>query len=308
MTFKAHLKEHDTSVRELALTCGIPYATLYNNIEHPETMRASVLRRICQYLETPMEEVLTMLESHGESLLTLLLEQKRSNLPGNIYHKTQVLFAYNSNRIEGSRLSEEETRLIFETHTLLEGAGRYEVNDVIETMNHFYLFDQMLEACTQPLSEALIKRYHAILKNGTSDSRHDWFNVGEYKRLPNEVGGNATSSPEQVAGDMGSLMGWYNSLKEITLDQILEFHYRFELIHPFQDGNGRIGRLIMYRECLRLRIMPFIIEDSYKAFYYRGLAEFSRERGPLRDTCLSMQDRYRELVDRMLPGIALDII
>ncbi len=290
-------------MRELAIACSIPYATLHNNIEKPETMRASVLGKICTYLDLSMEKVLAMLEFDRETLLSLILEQKRNKIPGNIYHVTQVMFAYNSNRIEGSSLTEDETRMIFETHTILDGKGSHDSNDVIETANHFYLYDTMLEECSKPLTEAMIKRYHGILKNGTSDTRSSWFNVGEYKRLPNEVGGIETTAPGEVSEEMGSLIGWYNNLRNISLDKVIEFHYRFESIHPFQDGNGRIGRILMYRECLRNRLMPFIIEDAYKAFYYRGLAEYLHEKGWLKDTCLTMQDRYRELVNRLLPGI-----
>ena len=268
MNFISYLEEKDISLRELAMSCGIPYATLYNNIEKPGTIKAANLKKISSYLGITMEEVYSMLLNKEKSLLKILQEQKRNKLPGNIYHFTQIKFAYNTNRIEGSKLSEDETRYIFETNTLIDNKEGSSIDDVIETVNHFYLFDVMLEETSEILSEKLIKKYHQLLKNGTSDSRKDWFNVGEYKKLPNEVGGRETTKPKDVSTEIKKLLAWYNSISEVTIDQIIEFHYIFECIHPFQDGNGRIGRLIMFKECLKNNIMPFIIEDSHKAFYY----------------------------------------
>ena len=242
--------------------------------------------------------LINVIMSLGSSLLHIMLEQKRSQLKGNIYHYTQIGFAYNTNRIEGSRLTEEETRYIFETNTLIDKDGTGSVDDVVETANHFYLFDCMLEESDQLLTEKMIKNYHRLLKNGTQDGRKEWFNVGDYKKLPNEVDGLATTPPEHVHNDMRRLLEWYNGLLEVTLEDLLEFHYRFEIIHPFQDGNGRIGRMIMFRECLRWDIVPFIIEDRYKAFYYRGLANYVEEAGWLKDTCLAMQDTYKEVLER----------
>ncbi|NQT58165.1 MAG: Fic family protein [Bacteroidetes bacterium] len=289
------------SLRELAISCDIPYATLYNNIEKPKTIKAINLKKISAYLEITMEEVFSMMLDKGESLLKILLDQKGSKLAGSIYHFTQIRFAYNTNRIEGSRLTEDETRYIFETNTLIDGKGSNNVDDVVETANHFYLFDVMLEEAAELLSEKMIKKYHGLLKNGTTDARKNWFNVGDYKQLPNEVGGKETTNPKDVAIAIRKLLCWYNGISEITLEEIIDFHYRFECIHPFQDGNGRVGRLIMFKECLRNNIMPYIIEDNYKAFYYRGLSEFGNEKGWLRDTCLSMQDHYRDTVNRLLP-------
>lgn len=304
MNFMKFLKENKISLRELSTSCDIPYATLYNNVEKPDTMKASNLRKISSYLKINMEETFLMLLDRGDSLLKVLLDQRSSKLTGSIYHFTQVAFAYNTNRIEGSRLTEEETRYIFETNTLIRGKSSNNVDDVVETANHFYLFDVMLEEATELLTEKMIKKYHELLKNGTADARKDWFNVGEYKKLPNEVGGTETTNPKDVASEIRKLLG-YNGLSEITLEEVIDFHYRFECIHPFQDGNGRIGRLIMFKECLRHSIMPFIIEDSYKAFYYRGLSEFRSEKCWLEDTCISMQDHYRDVVNRFLPDSKL---
>lgn len=301
MRFADILKEKKLSLRELATACDIPYATLHNNIDRPETMKAVNLKKISDYLDVSMEELLIGLQTRVEDLLAILRDQKGSKLSGSIYHNTQIGFAYNTNRIEGSKLTEDETRYIFETNTLIDGKGSNSVDDVVETANHFYLFDVMLDEADELLSEKMIKNYHKLLKNGTADARKDWFRVGDYKGLPNEVGGKETTDPKDVGREMNKLLSWYNGLTEVTLDGIITFHHRFECIHPFQDGNGRIGRIIMFRECLRHGIMPFIIEDTYKAFYYRGLSEYEKEQGWLKDTCLAMQDRYRETVGRLLP-------
>lgn len=301
MKFNDYLKKNNISLRELATSCNIPYATLHNNLEKPDTIKAGNLKKISSYLEITMEDAFNMMLDYGESLLKILLEQKGSKLAGSIYHVTQIGFAYNTNRIEGSKLNEDETRYIFETNTLIDGKGSNNVDDVVETANHFYLFDVMLDEADDMLTEKMIKKYHTLLKNGTADARKDWFNVGEYKKLPNEVGGKETTNPKDVSNEIRKLLSWYNGLPEVAFDEILDFHYRFECIHPFQDGNGRIGRLIMFKECLRNKIMPLIIEYSYKAFYYRGLSEFLNEKGWLLDTCLSMQDHYRDIVNRLLP-------
>ncbi|WP_293721379.1 Fic family protein [uncultured Cetobacterium sp.] len=235
-----------------------------------------------------------------KTLAQILKEQKDMKLKGNLYHFTQIKFAYNTNRIEGSRLSEDETRFIFETNTLIPNGNSQNVDDVVETANHFGLFDALLDRVDYILSEDLIKDYHKILKSGTEDSRKDWFNVGEYKTLPNEVGGQETTKPKDVEKEMRKLLINYNSLDEIKLKDIIEFHYRFEKIHPFQDGNGRVGRAIMFKECLRNNVVPFIIEDSFKAFYYRGLSKYEEEKGFLEETCLAMQDNYKEVIKRFL--------
>ena len=229
-------------------------------------------------------------------ILKVLREQKEMKLQGGLYHKTQIDLTYNSNHIEGSRLTHEQTRYIFETNTL-GVTEAVNVDDVVETMNHFRCIDLIIDQAEEPLSETLIKTLHGLLKAGTSDSRKDWFAVGDYKRLPNEVGGEATCEPELVHDNIVQLLNWYDSLDQLTLEDILDFHVRFEKIHPFQDGNGRVGRLIMFKECLRSGIVPFIITDELKMFYYRGLREWGHTNGFLIDTCLTAQDQYKAILD-----------
>lgn len=237
-----------------------------------------------------------------DNLLNILREQKEMKLKGNIYHFTQINFAYNTNHIEGSTLTEEQTRYIYETNTLvLEDAdAQAKVDDIIETANHFKLVDYMLDVAEEPLTENMIKEFHRILKTATSDDRKDWFNVGDYKKLANEVGGSTTSKPEDVARDMQKLLSNYNALEKVTFEDIVKFHKDFETIHPFQDGNGRVGRIIMFKECLKNEIVPFIILDKDKMYYYRGLKEYDTEKGYLVDTCLNAQDQYQLLIDRFL--------
>ena len=206
-------------------------------------------------------------------LLKALREQKADGIKGGIYHRTQIDLTYNSNHIEGSRLTKEQTRYIYETNTIGIVDEAVRVDDIIETTNHFRCIDFIIDKANASLSETIIKQLHYLLKSGTSDSRKDWFAVGEYKRLPNEVGGMDTTMPEEVAEEIKSLLTCYNSLENVTLDDIIEFHVRFEKIHPFQDGNGRVGRLIMFKECLKNNIVPFIIDENHKLFYYRGLKE-----------------------------------
>ena len=230
-------------------------------------------------------------------LLSALREQQKMQLKGGIYHRTQIDLTYNSNHIEGSRLTHDQTRYIFETHTIGFDGESVRIDDIIETVNHFRCIDLIIEQAERQLTESLIKELHLILKTGTSDSRKEWFAVGEYKRLPNEVGGNATSDPENVHRDIKALLKEYNSKKHKTFEDILEFHQRFEAIHPFQDGNGRVGRLIMFKECLTNGFVPFIITDDLKLFYYRGLQEWNKVREYLLDTCLTAQDNYKSLLD-----------
>ncbi|QUI21814.1 Fic family protein [Vallitalea pronyensis] len=304
MNFKQYLEERGIGLSDLSKACDIPYTTLYNGVEKPSSIRSENLKKIANYFNVSMDEVYKMLgDVQEKTLLSVLQEQKTSKLKGNLYHITQILFAYNTNRIEGSQLSEEDTRYIFETNTLINQQSSANVDDIVETANHFYLFDKMIDQAQDLLTENMIKKYHEILKNGTSDARLDWFNVGEYKALPNEVGGKETTLPKDVAKDMKKLLHWYNGLAHVEIDAILEFHYQFETIHPFQDGNGRIGRIIMFKECLKHAIIPFIIEDEYKAYYYRGLSEYKNEKGFLVDTCLMMQDRYREMVWKFLGDV-----
>ena len=231
------------------------------------------------------------------TLLDILREEKASRYSGGIYHKTQIELTYNSNHIEGSRLTHEQTRYIFETNTLGVENDVVNVDDVIETANHFRCIDVIIDKAKVTLSEKLIKELHRILKTGTSDARKDWFTVGAYKRLPNEVGVRDTALPEEVAERMQELLAKYNAKKQKSFEDILDFHVQFERIHPFQDGNGRVGRLLMFKECLKYNIVPFIIEDNLKLFYYRGLKEWGRENGYLTDTCLAAQDRYKAYLD-----------
>lgn len=232
-----------------------------------------------------------------KTLLSILQEEKRTKYAGGIYHKTQIDLTYNSNHIEGNRLTHDQTRYIFETNTIGVENEVLNVDDVIETSNHFRCIDLIIDHAASTLSEHFIKKLHHILKTGTSDSRKDWFAVGEYKRLPNEVGGMQTSLPEEVADRMKALLSDYNAVPKKTLDDILDFHVRFERIHPFQDGNGRVGRLIMFKECLKYNIVPFIIEENLKLFYYRGLKEWYNKKGYLTDTCLTAQDKYKAYLD-----------
>ena len=230
-------------------------------------------------------------------LLVVLRQEKEAKLKGGIYHKTQIDLTYNSNHIEGSRLTHDQTRYIFETNTIgIEGES-VRVDDIIETTNHFRCIDLIIDRAEEKLTESLIKELHSILKMGTSDSRKDWFTVGDYKRLPNEVGGNETTAPEDVHREMRALLKGYNGKKRKSFEDIIDLHQRFEAIHPFQDGNGRVGRLVMFKECLANGYVPFIITEELKMFYYRGLREWSNVRGYLLDTCLTAQDNYKAVLD-----------
>jgi Fic family protein len=232
-----------------------------------------------------------------ETLLEILREERAGQVSGGIYHKVQIELTYNSNHIEGSRLTHDQTRYIYETNTIgIEGEA-VNLDDVVETANHFRCIDLVIDNASYALREAFLKQLHFVLKNGTSDSRKSWFAVGGYKRFPNEVGGRETTPPEQVAADVKALLADYNRSQEKTLDEILDFHYRFERIHPFQDGNGRVGRLILFKECLRNNIVPFIIDESLKLFYYRGLSQWETQPGYLRDTCLTAQDKFKAYLD-----------
>lgn len=226
-------------------------------------------------------------------LTELLLDEWQTKRKGGLYHKTQVQLAYNSNRIEGSKLTEEQTRYIFETRTIgFKDQEAVPVDDIIETTNHFVAFDYLLRSIGEPLSEEIIKEFHRILKTGTADAQKSYFNVGDYKKLANEVGGRKTCKPAYVAKEMKTLQEWYGAKSNVTIHTLAEYHWRFESIHPFQDGNGRVGRLILFRECLRHSIMPFVIDNEHKMFYYRGLSEFKQTPGFLVGTMQSAQDVY----------------
>lgn len=232
-----------------------------------------------------------------QTLLDVLKEEKRQGVHGGIYHKIQIDLTYNSNHIEGSRLTHDQTRYIFETNTIGITDEGLRVDDIIETSTHFRLIDEIIENAKAQLTEKFIKNLHFVLKTGTSDAKKDWFAVGDYKKLPNEVGGNETTLPENVSTEIKEILKQYNEKENITLEDIIEFHVQFERIHPFQDGNGRVGRLIMFKECLKHNVVPFIIEDDIKMFYYRGLKEWNVERGYLVDTCLSAQDKFKKYLD-----------
>lgn len=230
-------------------------------------------------------------------LLSTFKREKSVKLSGGIYHKTQIELTYNSNHIEGSTLTHDQTRYIFETNTIGVDNQVLNVDDVVETANHFRCVDYIIDNASKTITESMIKHLHFILKNGTSDSRQDWFNVGEYKKIPNEVGGIATCEPQNVKYEIARLLNEYNAIPNKSLDDILAFHVSFESIHPFQDGNGRVGRLLMFKECLANNIIPFVIDDEHKLFYYRGIKEWKNVKGYLRDTCLSCQDKYKLWLD-----------
>lgn len=241
------------------------------------------------------------------TLLQILRREDRLRTKGGIYHKLQVELTYNSNHIEGSRLTEDQTRYIYETNTIgaLKKYDNIKVDDVVETANHFRCIDYIIENANRQVTERMFKQLHLILKNGTSDSLQDWFAVGDYKKLPNVVGGQETTAPELVNKEIKNLLGKYRARKVLDLRDLLAFHYEFERIHPFQDGNGRIGRLILFKECLRLNIVPFIIDENLKLFYYRGLKEWTREPGFLIETCRAGQDKFKQILEyfRITPGL-----
>lgn len=273
----------ERSVRNYCANGKIPDAFLTGKTWNiPET--AAKPERINRHSKTP------------QTLLEVLKAEKNAGLHGGIYHKIQIELTYHSNHIEGSMLSHEQTRYIFETNTI--GMNDIiKVDDIVETSNHFKCIDMVIDNAACILKENFIKQLHTVLKSGTSDSRKDWFVVGGYKKMPNEVGGQETCVPEQVSSKMKRLLSQYNTKKEHTFDELLDFHYQFESIHPFQDGNGRVGRLLLFKECLRNNIVPFIIDDKMKMFYYRGLHEWQSEKGYLRDTCLAAQDKFKQYLD-----------
>ena len=232
------------------------------------------------------------------NLLATLREQKAGKTKGGIYHRVQIDLTYNSNHIEGSKLTHDQTRYIFETNTIGLTSDIINVDDIIETTNHFRAIDYIIDETDGILTEAYIKHLHFLLKSGTSYERKDWFNIGEYKKLPNEVGGNDTVAPENVHKEIKALLKEYNAKEHHTFEDIIDFHYKFESIHPFQDGNGRVGRLIMFRECLRLGYVPFIITDELKLYYYNGLRNWPKIKGYLKDTCLTAQDNFKILLKK----------
>lgn len=250
---------------------------------------------IPEFEEKPKRK--TRSDAKSKTLLEILRNEKEHKIKGGIYHKIQIDLTYNSNHIEGSRLSHDQTRYIYETNTVGVENEVLNIDDIVETVNHFKCIDLIISDANQPMNETLIKKIHSTLKNGTSDSRQDWFAVGNYKKLPNEVGGSATTLPEYVDVEIKAIIKEYNNKKEKTFEDIIDFHYKFEKIHPFQDGNGRTGRLLMFKECLKYNITPFIIDEDLKMYYYRGLKQWSNEKGFLLDTCLSAQDKFKKTLE-----------
>lgn len=289
---KAELKRQGLSMKELGKKAGISSRTLAK-ISKNQKVSAGVLRRMGGYLSVNVEDLYQIVPDNP--VLRALQEEKAHPVSGGFYHELQVRMTYNSNHMEGSHLNEEETRLIFETNTI-HTEGGVSVDDVLETVHHFRAIDYVIDHAEDPLTEDIIKTLHLILKRDTADSRLSWFAVGDYKKRSNMVGGRNTTSPERVHGEMVKLLREYEQLSSVTLEDIVYFHVRFERIHPFQDGNGRVGRLIALKECLAHRIVPFLIEDRKKDFYYRGLYEWDRERGYLLDTCRDGQDTVRRLL------------
>ena len=286
------------SVAEMAKKWDVSERSVRNYCAHGRVSGAFLIGKTWNIPENVQKpERTNKKKEKPTTLLDILQDEKVNKYSGGIYHKTQIDLTYNSNHMEGSLLTHDQTRYIFETNTIGIEKEVLNVDDVIETANHFRCIDMIIDHAKSALTEKFIKELHLILKNGTSDSRKDWFAVGDYKKLPNEVGGMETALPEEVADRMKKLLSEYNNKEEKTFDDILDFHVKFERIHPFQDGNGRVGRLIMFKECLKYNIVPFIIEDDLKMFYYRGLKEWDNEKGYLTDTCLTAQDRYKAYLD-----------
>lgn len=277
---------------DLAKELGISSRTIAK-ISKGEKIANHVLLKIANFCSCSPTDL--YVEKLDNKILQILREEKEAKIPGRLYHELQVRMTYNSNHIEGSKLSEDQTRLIFETRTL-DVTDSISVDDIIETSNHFRAIDYVIDHALEPLTEDIIKHLHLLLKQGTKDSNLDWFAVGEYKRRPNIVGGRETCKPSEVESTMASLINEYQKKTNVSINDIVEFHANFEFIHPFQDGNGRVGRLITLKECLRFNITPFIIEDSKKSFYYRGLSNWKKDKAWLLDTCLDGQDAFRRLL------------
>ena len=293
---EAILRSKGLTKSALSATLGISSRTIAK-ISKGGKIAPYVLKKIADFLSCDASDLyVEILDNH---ILQILREEKERKVKGSLYHETQIRMTYNSNHMEGSRLSEDDTRMIFETRTLLPSGNAVPIDDIIETSNHFRCIDYVIDHALETLSEELIKHLHLLLKQGTKDSLLDYFAIGEYKRLPNIVGGRETCKPEDVPAAMKRLLEGYLLKEDVTLEDIVAFHAEFESIHPFQDGNGRVGRLIAFKECLRWNVIPFIIEDAKKAFYYRGLMNWRRERGWLLDTCRDGQDAFKAIL-RML--------
>lgn len=286
------------SVAQIAKKWGVSERTVRNYCAEgkiPEAFLTGKTWNIPEDAQRP--DRINKKSDEPETLLDVLRIEKASVTKGGIYHKVQIELTYNSNHMEGSRLTHDQTRYIYETNTIGVKTGTVNVDDIVETANHFRCIDLVIDSAGQMLSEPFIKTLHRTLKSGTSDSRKDWFAVGEYKKIPNEVGGRDTTAPEEVSTEMKQLLTSYNRKPDKTLEDLIAFHVAFESIHPFQDGNGRVGRLILFKECLKNGIVPFIIDEDLKLFYYRGLHEWNTERGYLIDTCLSAQDKFKKYLD-----------
>lgn len=295
---KKILKERKLSLSQVSEDLSISSATRAK-FNKGEYVSLQTIEALCRYLGVSINQIITIeIEKKDSPLVKQLKEEMKHRIKGGIYHETQILMTYNSNHIEGSMLTMDQTRYIFETNTVgVENDKTINVDDVIETQNHFRCIDYVIKMVFEPVTEIIIKDLHKILKTGTNDSKLEWFNVGEYKQKPNTVGGIETSKPKQVEKDMAKLIGIYENKMKYSFADILEFHYQFETIHPFQDGNDRIGRLIAFKECLRHGIVPFTIDDTIKMFYYRGLREWTNEKGFLLDTCRTGQDKYNRLLE-----------
>jgi Fic family protein len=286
------LDERGIKRSELTRLLGISSRTIAK-IGRGEKLSGAVQKKLCGFFSCAADELFR--EISDNHILQTLRDEKNAKISGGLYHELQVRMTYNSNHMEGSRLTEDQTRLIFETNTLDAGDG-VPVDDVLETVHHFRAVDYVIDRADEALSEEIVKTLHYILKHDTKDSALGWFAVGDYKKRPNAVGGRETAKPKDVPARMKKLIGEYNAKKVITIDDVIAFHAEFEKIHPFQDGNGRVGRLIALKECLRAGIVPFLIEDAKKAFYYRALAKWDSEKGWLTDTCLDGQDTFKKLL------------
>lgn len=291
------LEQRSISKTELRENIKVSTATLAK-LSKNEPVAMKVIEDICDFLNCQPGDIMEMEKEVDKStLLYRFREEKKIKLKGGIYHQTQVKLSYNSNHMEGSTLTEDQTRYIYETNTIGLEKDPANIDDIMETVNHFQCFDYILDCADDVLTESIIKKIHSILKANTSDSRLDWFNVGDYKQRPNMAGDSKTTPPGKVKKDMQRLLFEYSQKEMIAFDDIVEFHYHFEKIHPFQDGNGRVGRLIIFKECLKHDIVPFIIDEKHKLYYYRGLKEFETEKRYLTDTCLSAQDTYKEMLE-----------
>ena len=287
------LNERGIGRSELTKLLGISSRTIAK-IGRGEKLSRAVMEKLAGYFGCAPDQLCRQISDNP--VLQILREEKEAKISGGLYHELQVRMTYNSNHIEGSRLTEDQTRLIFETNTLNVGDG-VPVDDVLETVHHFRAIDYVIDCADEPLSEEIVKKLHYILKHDTKDSTLDWFAVGDYKKRPNMVGGRETVKPGDVPKRMKELLDVYNAKDKVAVEGVIAFHAAFEKIHPFQDGNGRVGRLIALKECLRHNVVPFLIEDSKKAFYYRGLSEWDVEKGWLTDTCLDGQDTFKRLLD-----------